>query len=378
MTLTVDLVGLNLEKLLRQAAEAGVVIHEAERLDARTLRVQLNAGQKKALAALCERFGWEMREVHASILVRALRLLQRRRMLAVSAAVFVGLVYASSQTVWAVQIEQAGKDIGEVRRLLEEEGVHPGQLKCRISLTALREKMTLYLPDLAFVGLRWSGSTLVVNCQGAEEGEQALREGESYDLVASEPGIVTRLSVHSGTPQVKIGQAVYAGQVLVSGTERGEKGELTPVQAQGEVLARVFTQGEARVSRYLNRTVETGQTRTRVTLHTPWYARVVREAQPFESQDESTYLEPVVGLYLPVWREIETFAEIEIIRELRDEDEVKRTAEGAAEEIAKLKCPSGVEILDKWVDYSMIDDEFVYATVVLEYERDIATRPDGD
>ena len=49
-------------------------------------------------------------------------------------------------------------------------------------------------------------------------------------------------------------------------------------------------------------------------------------------------------------------------------------AQGAAQQLAKLKCPSSVEILDKWVDYSMIDDEFVYATVVLEYEQSIAVR----
>ena len=34
------------------------------------------------------------------------------------------------------------------------------------------------------------------------------------------------------------------------------------------------------------------------------------------------------------------------------------------------------DFVDKWVDYSMIDDEFVYATVVLEYERSIAVRAD--
>ena len=49
-------------------------------------------------------------------------------------------------------------------------------------------------------------------------------------------------------------------------------------------------------------------------------------------------------------------------------------AQGAAEEIAKNRCPAGAETLDKWAKYSMIDNEFVYATVVIEYERDIASR----
>ena len=53
-------------------------------------------------------------------------------------------------------------------------------------------------------------------------------------------------------------------------------------------------------------------------------------------------------------------------------------AQGAAQQAAKLKCPAGVEILDKWVDYSMIDNEFVCATVVLEYEYGIAGRMDRE
>ena len=75
-------------------------------------------------------------------------------------------------------------------------------------------------------------------------------------------------------------------------------------------------------------------------------------------------------------KEIETMAEIVTLREARSDADAASMAQGAAQQLAKLKCPSGVEILDKWVDYSMIDDEFVYATVVLEYERSIAVRAD--
>ena len=82
----------------------------------------------------------------------------------------------------------------------------------------------------------------------------------------------------------------------------------------------------------------------------------------------------IVGLYVPLWRRIETFAETIIVSERRSFADVASQAQGAAEKIAKLNCPTSVEILDKWVDYSMIDDEFVYATVVLEYETSIAGR----
>ena len=61
-----------------------------------------------------------------------------------------------------------------------------------------------------------------------------------------------------------------------------------------------------------------------------------------------------------------------------DEEDARSLAQGAAEKTAKLNCPPGVEILDNWVDYSMIDDEFVLATVVLVFEAPIGARHGAD
>ena len=135
--------------------------------------------------------------------------------------------------------------------------------------------------------------------------------------------------------------------------------------------------GDARASLWQTHTQETGETRTRVTLVTPWHERVVQDALPFESQDESVRTEPVVGLYLPVYRRIETYAATQVSKVRRSSDEASAQAQGAAEELAKIKCPADAQILDKWTEYSMINEEFVYATVILEYERDIASRAGG-
>ncbi len=80
----------------------------------------------------------------------------------------------------------------------------------------------------------------------------------------------------------------------------------------------------------------------------------------------------------PVWRRVETLARTVSVPRSRTVSDARSQAQGAAEKIAKLNCPSGVEILDKWVDYSMIDDEFVYATVVLVFEAPIGARHDTD
>ena len=374
MRVTVEIEGINLEKLLRAAAESGLLVTNAQRLGPRTMRLRVRAVQMKRLRALCARFGWELREVRAGSLVRAARLLRRRTMLAPSLALGALLVWLSGQMILSVQIDNAQENVAEVRHVLAEAGVRPGRLKAAFSLDDLRARLALRLPGLSFVGLRYAGSTLVCDCQRATFGEQVDVPVGGMDIVAAQPGIVTRISVSSGTPQVTPGQAVCKGQVLISGVERTQKGQLRAVRAQGQVSARVYAKGEAKVSLTETTTVETGQTRTRVTVHTPWHVRVVSDAQPFASQDVSREKQVIVGLYLPLWREIETYAQTEVFSSPRDRGDAASIAQGAAEKIAKDQCPRDALILDKWVNYSMIDNEFVYATVVLEYETAIAGR----
>ena len=372
--MTVEIEGINLEKLLRAAADSGIVVTGARRIGPRTMQLRVPAHRMAALRALCARFGWELHEIHAGSLVRAARFLRRRAMLAASLALAVLLVWLSGRMILAVRIENAQEHAAEVRRVLDRAGVRPGRFKAAISIDALRAQLSLRLPGLSFVGLRYAGSTLVCDCRSATLGEQADVPGEGQDIVAAQPGIITRISVSSGTPQVAPGQAVIKGQVLISGVERTQKGQMRAVKAQGQVSARVYAMGEAKVSLTETTTVETGQTRTRVTVRTPWHAHVVRGAQPFDSQDVSCERQVIVGLYLPLWREIETYAQTEVFSSPRDRGDAASMAQGAAEKIAKDQCPYGALILDKWVNYSMIDNEFVYATVVLEYETAIAGR----
>lgn len=374
MRVTVRIEGLNLEKLLRLAPQSGVTLREVRRIGARALVAVVPAWQLRALRSLCGRAGWALSELHADAGIRAARFGRRRVSLAMGMALCIALVWLSGQMILSVRIDNAQENIAEVRRFLAESGVRPGAFKRAFSLDDLRSRLALRLPGLSFAGMRYAGSTLVIDCRPAREGENRATAGAGMDIVALEPGVVSRVAASSGTPQVTPGQTVRKGQVLILGQERTQRGEMRAVQAEGQVLARVWARGEARVSLARTQTVETGRTRTRVTLRTPWHARTVRDAQPFESQDSSRENQKVVGLYLPLWREIETYAETVVSETARDRAEAASMAQGAAEEIAKKQCPPGALILDKWVDYSMIDNEFVYATVVLEYETSIAGR----
>lgn len=374
MKLTVELKGLNLEKLLGIAAQSGMVLRRVTRIDDERMSVQLYAGGFKVLSGICERFGWELRITGRSRILRLADRIMRRPLQPAALALCVVLVMVSSGMIWRIEIEHAGSMTAEVQRYLMEADIRPGTLKRSVPVAALREALLLRLPDAAQVSVVCEGSTLLISCYPALTGEQNQAEGMGTDLVAGEDGVITRLIVQSGTPAVRVGQAVCKGDVLIRGEERGEKQSVHAVRAQGEVTARVWARGDARISRFKVRTVETGALRRRVSLSSPWVNRVTREAEPFEQQDVSIQREAIIGLFIPIWRQTQWYAQTEVFKERRDDAEAASMAQAAAEQMAKNKCPPGAQILDKWVEYSMIDNEYVYATVVLEYESGIAVR----
>ena len=378
MNLTLEISGLNLERLLRAAGEGGVQLQNVRRVDERTVRVTVSAAQKKKLAALCEKYGWQMTEVRAGWPLRLARSMKRRWTLGIAMLLSVFLVYVSSEMIWRVEISGAGENVAEVRRCLETENARVGRLKKRVSTDQLAAALSLAAPGLAHVAARYEGSTLVIDCRQAREGEQAGVAGQGADIVAAREGVVVRISAESGTPKVKPGQAVRKGQTLIAGQERTLGGETRACRAQGEIVARCFAEGEARVRLNVTGTVETGETRRRVRIESPKGSRMVQDAADFDQQDIGVEIQPIVGLYLPVWRRVETLARTVSVPRSRTLSDARSQAQGAAEKIAKLNCPAGVEILDKWVEYSMIDDEFVYATVVLVFEAPIGARHGAD
>ena len=179
-----ELVGLNLEGLLSRAAQAGIRVRMARRVDERTMRVRIDAAQRETMEALCARCGWAMREVRAGGFLRLSRWLRAHWTRAAAVVVFVALTAVSSQLLWAVRVENAGRDAAEIRRFVREEGLLPGRPKRTISTDALREALMLRLPDLAYASVNWAGSTLVIDCQEALTGEQVLAEGDGAAMEA--------------------------------------------------------------------------------------------------------------------------------------------------------------------------------------------------
>ena len=366
--------GLSLERLLNHCTEQGIRLRRLQKPGARRITGRVAAVDLLALKALAESRGWRLTILGTHGAVRIGEVLRRRALLAAGALAFLVVCWGLLSCIWFIDVRGAGAYTGEIERILKEHEVHVGRFSFLLDTDSLEADMQRQLTGLAWVGINKTGVRLTVACVQAQLGQQ-VGKGESYDLVAVRDGVVASMTVRAGTPLVKTGDAVRRGQVLVRGEERAWNGAVTPIPAEASVQARVWYKAEASVPSILVESQPTGETFVRRTLCMPLYAYALEDAPDYETYDLTVDVLPIAGP-LPVWLQIERYEEIARVEVARDENAIQEEAALVAYRLAQGKVPHGVRVVDKWVEYSMIEEEKCCATAVLEVIEEIAAAPE--
>ncbi|MGX8692935.1 MAG: sporulation protein YqfD [Clostridia bacterium] len=233
-----ELCGPEPEKLLNACLAENLPLIRPESLDRWTLRLGVYEGDLPRLEALAANCGCELRILSRRGGSSARIVLRRRFGLLISALAMLALLLVSSLFVWEIRLVGAEElSRGELLRELEESGLAVGCFWPRLDADALRDRMLLREPKLAWLAVNIRGSTAEVRLLRRADKPEIWVESKAADLRAGRAGVVRSLSVRSGQPLVRPGQAVTEGEILVSGTVDSITAEPRALRAQGEVRA---------------------------------------------------------------------------------------------------------------------------------------------
>ena len=363
--------GLRLEKLMNEASRQGLRLYSAERKADRRVLVTCAPKTYCAFARLAREKGYAVTEAQPVGIFGALKRLLWRRGLMIGAILALPLLFIATRFVWAVEVENAGVYKGEISLFLQENGLFPGIPRSSVDLAELREKLEWRLPAVQWVRAEMDGLTLRIRLEQGTPPPEIQDRGEAGDVIAAEDGILTRLTVFSGTAACNNGDPVRKGQVLIKGEERTTSGGIRQVRARGEAIARVFISAQAQSSLRETQTIPTGKEARRKVIVSPFGTFSAQEEPAFLTWDEERTEMPIGGVFIPLWLRRETRLEAALESVPRSMDEAKREAAEMAL-FALEKRENSHEFVDKWVDYSMIEGDIVVATATAEICRDIA------
>lgn len=255
------------ERLLNALAVRNIPFWGVHKLDGCTIRLKVRKKYAETASALALKSQCNVRSAVPCGAPVKLKALRARYALIAGAFLCTALLAVSSCFVWEIRV--VGNETlstGEIVRALSDCGVGIGSFWPAFTGDSLRNDMLLRLPELRWAAVNYDSSTITVIVRERTEKPEMVDEHQPAHIIAEKSGVVDRVSVLMGKPQVVRHQTVLAGEPLISGAVPSTFGDTQIVHAYGTVQARTWY--ELRANRSLTETekVYTGRERSRLAL----------------------------------------------------------------------------------------------------------------
>ena len=150
-------------------------------------------------------------------------------------------VFYFSNTVSFIEINGC-ETISErtVMSALEKCGIERGSFIPDINFPQARREMSIYIDEIAYVGIRHTGCRVVVDIDERSYGGEVIDATLPCNIVAAHDAIITDISALTGQAQKKRGDTVKAGEIIISGVCTTKKGGTYLAHAMGTVIGSYY------------------------------------------------------------------------------------------------------------------------------------------
>ena len=252
------------EKCLNLFMRYRIIYWDLERREQMT-RFSVLSKDARAVFSLCERSEIELCLVRICGMFHTVKKYKKRIGVFFGLAVIAFAVWFSGLFVWKIDV--VGNDSvssSYVTELLLENGLGVGSYIPALELDMIRERALISSDKLSWMALNVKGTGIEVVVREIEEGKRT--DTTPANLVAERDGVIELLEVHKGRSTVNVGDAVRAGELLVSGILSDEKTGTRYVHASGKVFARTTKNIRIEIPFEYEEKTYTGEQKTKKTL----------------------------------------------------------------------------------------------------------------
>ena len=244
-SVAVEITSADCASLLNALAATDICLQDVKYQDDLTLHTVINLRDWKKVKEIAQKHGTTVKILGISgIYPVAASIIKRPVLLAFLLITFFVSCYVPSRVLF---ISVEGNSNIPTRYILEaaaECGIRFGAERRQVRSEMMKNRLLEKIPQLQWAGINTSGCTAIISVKekNTQDKESAIRNQVS-SIVASRDGIIQSFTVFRGNPLCSVGQAVKAGQTLVSGYL--DYGLITKTtQANAEIKALTFREME--------------------------------------------------------------------------------------------------------------------------------------
>ncbi len=239
--LTVEITCADCANLLNSAGEGGVHLFDVTYCSDLTLNLRISRSDYEKMLVIAEKYGAAVKIIRSNGLFRTAKAAIKRPVLLVfGLLLFLMFVFVPGR-VFFISVE--GNNSVPTNQILEaaaECGIRFGAIRRQLRSEKMKNALLEKMPQLQWAGINTSGCTAVISVREktTNDGENTKNDGVC-SIVAARDGVIRSCTVYQGNALCAVGQAVKAGQTLVSGYV--DCGLVTKaVRAKAEIQALTF------------------------------------------------------------------------------------------------------------------------------------------
>ena len=230
---------------------------------------------------------------------------RKRKAFLVSLIIILVALYVSSNYVWNIEIQvEDNLQLENIEEDIEEAGLKTGMRKSKVNVEEIVNKIRLKRDDISWIGINLKGTNAIVKAVKAKEAPEIIDEKEYSNIVAKKGGTITQIIAQNGTAQVKVGDKVEAGQILIQGTMEGKYTGIRYVHSLGEVKAIVEYTKTDKIYLKEEKNVETGNKETKYKINFNKiqinFYKTLSKFKIYDTIEEEKKFKIFSDLYLPI------------------------------------------------------------------------------
>lgn len=303
---------------------------------------------------------------------------KKRKIFVLLLLIIITSILVLSNFIWNIEITGNEKiNADELKEIIIQEGLTIGKRKRDINTKEIINKMRLDRKDIAWIGIDLKGTNAIVRVIEADEKPEIINEDEYCNIVSDKEAMIIKVNAQNGTPQVKEGEIVKKGTVLIAGWLEGKYTGTRYVHSEGSIEAKVWYSHKEKI--YLNQSVDekTGNEENRYSINiNNFKINLYKKLPNFQKYDtivENKKLKLFSNLYLPIELIKNNYSELK-------EKQISYTVE-EAKEVGINKCQEELDkqitakenLLNKYINIDS-KEEYVDVEVIYEIKENIGTK----
>ena len=357
--------------------ESGIYLENLKREKSTIIKASVPVKEFKNVAKIAKESKCKIKIKGKKGLPFILNRYRKRKIFAISLLLVLVSLVVLSGFIWNIEItgnETISSE--EILNIVKDEGLETGKLKRKIDFKKIVEKIRLNRSDISWVGIKISGTNAVIEIVEADKAPNVINKDDYCNIVANKDAMIVSANAQNGTLQVKEGDVVKQGSVLIAGWLEGKYTGVRYVHATGQVMAKVWYSKKEKVFLKQQIQVPTGATEEKYTLNINNFKinfyKTLSKFENYDTINENKKLKLLSNFYLPIEIIKKTNYEYKYEEKIYTEEELAKLTEEKIEKDLDEKVSQKENIINKQTNIYPNED-YIEVEVIYEVLENIGS-----